>query len=128
MPVALAAACGTLHLKGNGGSSPTIDSGTPLAVICEFQFPGLVASPPTLTIGTAIQNPYGRYANVTLAGGTVTSVQISALLGGATAPAMSTVYSQSSGALPLYAVRVGPQGWIQVNGTVTPTTNTWFLE
>lgn len=124
----LAAACGTLHLKGNGGSSPTIQNGTPLAVICEFQFPSLVASPPALTINTAIQNPYGRYANITLAGGTVTSVQVSALLGGGTAPTMSTVYTQASGALPLHSLRVGPQGWIQVNGTVTPTTATWFLE
>jgi hypothetical protein len=124
----LVAACGELHLKGNGGTSPQIDSGTPLAVICDFQFPGLVASPPALTIDTAIKNPYGRYANVTLAGGTVTSVQLSALLGGTASPAMSTVYSQSSGAMPLHTVRVGPQGWIQVNGTVTPTTNTWWLE
>lgn len=125
---ALAAACGTLHLKGNGGTSPTIDNGTPLAVICEFQFPGLVASPPALTAGTAFQNPYGRYANVMLAGGAATAVQVSALLGGSTAPTMSTVYTQASGALPLLTVRVGPQGWIKVVGSVTPTTNTWFLE
>lgn len=124
----LIAACGTLHLKGNGSSSPTIPTGTPLEIICDFQFPGLVGSPPTLTINTAIQNPYGRWATVTLAGGTVTSVQLGALLGGATAPTMQTVYSQSSAALPLYTVRVPPQGWIKINGTVTPTTNTWYLE
>jgi hypothetical protein len=124
----LIAACGTLHLKGNGSSSPTIPTGTPLEIICEFQFPGPVASPPVLTINTAIQNPYGRWATVTLAGGTVTSVQLSALMGGASAPAMTSVYAQSSAALPLYTVRVPPQGWIKINGTVTPTTNTWFLE
>lgn len=124
----MAAACGTLHLKGNGGSSPTVNAGTNLAIICDFEFPGPVASPPALTIDTAIQNPYGRYATVTLQGGTVTSVQVGTLMCGETAPDMSTVYSQSSGALPLYTVRVAPLGWIQVNGTVTPTTNTWVLE
>lgn len=125
----LGAACGEFHIKSNGvAASPTLNAGTPMNLICDFQFPGLVASPPALTIDTAIQNPYGRWANVTLAGGTVTSVQLSVLRGGSEAPAMSTVYSQSSGAMPLHTVRVGPLGWIQVNGTVTPTTNTWVLE
>ena len=123
----LAGACGVLHLKGNGGSSPTVGSGTPLQIICDFQFPGPVASPPALTINTAIQNPNGRWANVTLQGGTVTSVQLGALMGGA-APPMTSIYTQSSGAMPLYTVRVPPLGWIQVNGSVTPTTNTWVLE
>jgi hypothetical protein len=124
----LVAACGTLHLKGNGGTSPQIDAGTNLAVVCDFQFPGPVASPPVLTINTAIKNPNGRYATVTLQGGTVTSVQLGSLMGGPAAPTMTSVYTQSSGALPLYTVRVGPQGWIQINGTVTPTVNTWVLE
>jgi len=125
----LAAACGEFHVKSNGvAASPAVGAGTPLQLICDFQFPGPVASPPTLTINTAIQNPYGRWANVTLQGGTVTSVQLGALMGGATAPTMTSVYAQSSGAMPLHTVRVGPLGWIQVNGTVTPTTNTWVLE
>lgn len=124
----LAGACGVLHLKGNGGSSPTVGAGTPLQIICDFQFPGPVASPPALTINTAIQNPYGRWANVTLQGGTVTSIQMGALMGGSTAPTMTSVYTQSSGAMPLFTVRVPPLGWIQVNGSVTPTTNTWVLE
>jgi len=125
----LAAACGEFHVKSNGvAASPAVGAGTPLQLICDFQFPGPVASPPTLTINTAIQNPYGRWANVTLQGGTVTSVQLGALMGGATAPTMTSVYAQSSGAMPLHTVRVGPLGWIQVNGSVTPTTNTWVLE
>jgi hypothetical protein len=125
----LAAACGEFHVKSNGvAASPTLNAGTPMNLVCDFQFPGPVASPPTLTIGTAIQNPYGRWASVTLAGGTVTSVQLSALRGGSTAPTMTNVYTQASGAMPLHTVRVGPLGWIQVNGTVTPTTNTWVLE
>lgn len=124
----MAAACGVVYLKGNGGTPPTLNSGTPLQVICDFQFPGPATSPPVLTINTAIMNPFGRPARITLAGGTVTSVQLSALMGGASAPAMTTVYSQASGALPLYTVRVGPQGWIQINGTVTPSTVNWWLE
>lgn len=124
----LAGACGVLHLKGNGGSSPTVGAGTPLQIVCDFQFPGPVASPPALTTGQAVQNPYGRWANVTMQGGTVTAVQLGALMGGATAPAMTSVYTQSSGAMPLFTVRVPPLGWIQVNGSVTPTTNTWVLE
>lgn len=124
----MAAACGVVYLKGNGGTPPTLTSGTPLQVICDFQFPGPATSPPALTINTAIMNPFGRPARITLAGGTVTSVQLSALMGGASAPAMTTVYSQASGALPLYTVRVGPQGWIQINGTVTPSTVNWWLE
>lgn len=125
----LAAACGEFHVKSNGvAASPAVGAATPLQLICDFQFPGLVASPPALTINTAVQNPYGRYATVTLAGGTVTSVQVSSLMGGAAAPAMSTVYSQASAALPLLSVRVGPLGWIKINGTVTPTTATWWLD
>ena len=125
----LGAACGEFHVKSNGvAASPSIGAGTPCQFICDFQFPGPVASPPTLTINTAIQNPYGRWAQVTLAGGTVTSVQLGNLMGGASAPTMTSVYTQSSGALPLYTVRVPPLGWIQINGTVTPTTNTWFLQ
>lgn len=125
----LAAACGEFHVKSNGvAASPSVGAGTPLQLICDFQFPGPVASPPTLTINTAIQNPYGRWANVTLQGGTVTSVQLSALMGGSTAPTMTSVYTQASAAMPLHTVRVSPLGWIQVNGTVTPATNTWVLE
>lgn len=124
----LAAACGVLHVKSNGvAASPSVTAGTPLQIICDFQPPGPVAST-TLTIGTAVQNPYGRWANVTLQGGTVTAVQLGALMGGATAPTMTSVYTQSSGAMPLFTVRVPPLGWIQVNGTVTPTTNIWVLE
>ncbi len=125
---ALAAACGEVHLKGNGGTPPVIDENTNLAIICDFQFPGLVASP-TLVVGTALRSPYGRYATVTLSGGTgITSVQVSGMMGGATAPPMGTMYSQTSGPLagPL-TVRIGPQGWIKVNGTTAPTA-TWVLE
>lgn len=126
----LAAVCGEFHVKSNGvAASPAVGAATPLQLICDFQFPGLVASPPTLTINTAIQNPYGRYATVWLQGGTgITTVQVSSLMGGASAPAMSTVFTQSAGVLPLVSVRVGPLGWIKINGTTTVTTNTWWLD
>jgi hypothetical protein len=126
----LAAVCGEFHVKSNGvAASPAVGAPTPLQLICDFQFPGLVASPPALTINTAIQNPYGRYATVTLQGGTgITTVQVSSLMGGASAPTMSTVFTQSAGVLPLLTVRVGPLGWIKINGTTTVTTNTWWLD
>lgn len=128
----LAAVCGEFHVKSNGISGPPLvglsnDTHTPLQLICDFQFPGAVASPPALTINTAIQNPLGRYVNISLQGGLVTSVQVSSLMGGATAPALTTVFSQSSGALT-YTARVGPLGWIKINGTTTPTTAVWFAD
>lgn len=124
----LAAACGEFHVKSNGvAASPAVGAATPLQLICDFQFPGQVASPPVLTINTAVQNPLGRYVNVSLQGGTVTSVQVSSLNGGASAPALTTVFSQASGSLT-YTARVGPLGWIKINGTVTPTTAVWWAD
>lgn len=126
---AMAAACGEVHLKGNGGTPPVIDNPTNLAIICDFQFPGPVASPPAIPINTAFMNPYGRYANVTLTGGTgITSVQVSGMMGGAAAPPLGNAYSQTAGPMagPV-TVRVKPQGWIKINGTTTPTA-TWVLD
>lgn len=125
----LAAACGEFHVKSNGvAQSPTVGAGTPLNLICDFQLPGPLASPPALTAGTAFQNPYGRWATVTLQGGTVTAVQLGALRGGSAAPTMTSVYTQASGALPLYQVRVPPLGWLQANGAAAPTVVSWVLE
>jgi hypothetical protein len=129
----LAAVCGEFHVKSNGISGPPLvglsnDTSTPLQLICDFQFPGAVASPPALTINTAVQNPLGRYVNIVFQGnGTVTSVQVSSLMGGATAPTLTTVFSQASGALS-YTARVGPLGWIKVNGTVTPPSPVWWAD
>lgn len=128
-PVAngLLSTVGVLRIQGGGGTVST-NLATSLVVINEIETLGLIASPPTLTINTAVQNPHARYVNLTLAGGTVTSVQLGALLGGSAAPTMQTVYSQSSAALPLYTVEVPPLGWVKINGTVTPTTATWFVK
>lgn len=124
----MGSACGVLHFKGNGTASPTLNTATPMQVICDFQFPGPATSPPALAVNTAIMNPYGRWVTLTLVGGTgITTVQLSALMGGASAPAMTTVYTQAAGALPVYTLRVGPQAWFQINGTTVPTV-TWWLE
>lgn len=124
----MVAACGVLHFKGNGAAAPTLGSATPMQVICDFQFPGPASSPPSLSVNTAIMNPYGRWVTINLTGGTgITTIQLSALMGGASAPSMTTVYTQAAGALTLYQLRVGPQGWFQINGTTAPTA-TWWLE
>lgn len=126
---ALAAACGEVHLMGNGGTPPVIDNPTNLAVICDFEFPGPVASPPAIPINTALISPYGRRATITLTGGTgITSVQVSGMMGGAIAPPLGNVYSQSASVLAApVTVRIGPQGWIKVTGTTAPAA-TWVLE
>ena len=110
---------------GSAGNSITSPA-TLVQMLNEQSAPGPAAAL-TLTINTAIQNTYYQWATVTLAGGTVTSVQVGNTLAGASAPAMTTIYSQASAALPLMTVRVPPGGWIQVNGTVTPATNSWVL-
>ena len=127
-PVAngLASAVGTLHIKGGGGTITT-NLGTGLSIINDIQPAGPVAQI-ALTINTAVQNTYWRPATVTLAGGTVTSVQVGNTMGGSAAPSLTTIYSQSSAALPLMTVRVPTGGWIKVNGSVTPTTNSWVLD
>lgn len=122
----LAAARGDVKIVGGGGTVST-DNGTSVRFIDETVACGPATAIP-LTINVAAQNTYWRWANVTLQGGTVTSVQVSNLMGGASAPAVTSVFTQSSAALPLYTVRVPPGGWIQVNGTVIPTVNTWNLD
>jgi hypothetical protein len=125
----MASACGVLHLKGNGGTPPTLMAGTNLQVICEFQFPGPVATPPALTVNQPLQNPYGRWASVVLQGGTgITSVQLGELMGGPSAPTMANCFTQTAAPMPLHTVRVPPQGWLKVNGTTAPTIVGWVLE
>jgi hypothetical protein len=123
---ALAAAVGEIRLVGGGGPvSTTFPTG--VCIINDLQLPGPAAQIP-LVLGTPVQNTYWRRAKVLLAGGTVTAVKVSQLMGGAAAPAMTAVYTQASGALPLIEIPVGPGAWIEVDGSVLPTTNTWILE
>ncbi len=125
---ALATAQGTMKLTGlYTASSIQTDAATTLEIINGQQAPGPVAAP-SYTLGTAFMNTYWRWASVTLAGGTATAVKVGATMGGASAPAMTTVYSQSSAALPLMTVRVPPGGWFEIDGSVKPTTNQWVLD
>jgi hypothetical protein len=101
---------------------------TGVEVIDGQQRPGPVTATVIPTGTTAVANPHWRWANVTLAGGTVTAVKIGTYMGGVSAPSMTTVYSQSAAALPLSTFRVPPGGWIEVDCTVTPTTNAWVLD
>ena len=101
---------------------------TGLEVIDGQQRPGPVTATAIPTGTTPLQNPHWRWANITLAGGTATAVKIGAYMGGAAAPTMAAAYSQSAAALPLSTWRVPPGGWIEVDCTVTPTTNSWVLD
>lgn len=117
-------ALGEIHLSGTTGGSLTTSTGTGLTIIDERQANG-PGSSWSLTVGTAFQNTQWRWANVILVGGTsLTTVQLGNTRGGASAPTMTTVFTQSAGALPSTTVRVPPGGWLQVNGTGSPTAPT----
>lgn len=125
---ALATTQGVMKLTGLYTSSTIqTDEPTTLQIINGQQPPG-PATALSYTLGTAFLNTYWRWATVLLAGGTVTAVKLGATMGGASAPAMTAVYSQASGALPLMTVRVPPGGWLEIDGTVKPTTNAWVLD
>ena len=101
---------------------------TGLEVIDGQQRPGPITAPTLNTSSTPVQNPKWRWATVQLAGGTATAVKIGQYMGGVSAPSMTTVYSQASGALPLITVRVPPGGWLELDCTVLPTTNSWVVD
>lgn len=123
----LASALGEIRLVGGGGTVST-DTPTALRIIDETVAPGPAAALAPSAVATPKQNTYWRWATVFLAGGTVTGIKIAALMGGASAPTMTSIYTQSSGALPLITIRVPPGGWYEIDGTVLPTTNSWVLE
>jgi hypothetical protein len=122
---ALATAQGTVKLTGlYTASSIQTDAATTLQIINGQQPPGVVTAP-TYTLGTAFQNTFWRPATVILAGGTVTFVKIGATMGGPSAPTMNTVWTGAlSGTL---TVSLPPGGWLEIDGSVKPTTNTWIL-
>lgn len=120
----LASAIGEVRLSGTTGGSLTVSAPTGLTIIDERSAIG-VGTAWTLVVGTAFQNPQWRWANVELSGGTfLTTVQLGTLRGGASAPAMTTYSTQSAAALAPVTVRVPPRGWLQVNGTGSPTAPT----
>lgn len=119
---------GRIKLTGLYTSASISIPTTGLEVIDGQQRPGPVTATAIPTGTTPLQNPHWRWANVTLAGGAVTAVKVGVYMGGVSAPAMTTLYSQASGVLPLSTWRVPPGGWIEVDCTVTPTTNSWVLD
>lgn len=119
---------GRIKLTGLYTSASISIPMTGLEVIDGQQRPGPASAATLNTSSTPVQNPHWRWATVTLAGGTVTAVKIGTYMGGVSAPSMTTVYSQSSAALPLMTVRVPPGGWLEVDCTVVPTTNSWVLD
>jgi hypothetical protein len=140
---------GTINIRDNGSGTPlgaavgqlrvcgslstiTTTFGTPLQLIKDDQPPGPVATP-SFTLSTAQINTYWRPATVIVVAGTgsgITSIQVSALAGGASAPAMTTVYSQSAGAMAAgLTFRVGPGCWWAINATAgTAPTMYWVLD
>lgn len=122
--LASSSALGELRLSGaNGAISTTYPTG--MQIINDLQGSGPVATP-SYTLGVAQINAYWRWATVILSGGTVTDVQVSALMGGGSAPAMTTVWSGLLTA-PI-TIRIPPGAWWQIDGSVKPTVNIWILD
>lgn len=117
----LQALSGELHLAGSP-STPTFTFPTNLRLIKEAQLRGPVASP-SYTLGTAQINTFYRDATVTIGGGTVTAVKVSALAGGASAPTMTTIPGFTSGTF-----RVPAGCWWEIDGSVAPTSMQWVLD
>lgn len=128
----LTTALGEIRITGSGGTL-TVSDNTSLQIIYDrFAAPGPVSSPPTVTPGTAQMNTFWRRATVTFTGGsTVTGISLSNLAGGASAPALTQIYSQSSGALPTggVSIPVGPGQWYEVlvSGAGSTVTAAWIL-
>ena len=120
----LATAIGEVKLVGGGGTISTTFP-TALRITDETVSPGPVATP-SYTLGAAQVNTYWRWATVVLQGGTVTAVKVSALCGGASAPAMTTVFGAAL--TTSITVRIPPGGWWEIDGSVKPTTNVWTLD
>ena len=122
----LANALGTIKLTGlYNVPNITVASPTGLRILNGQQKLGLVTAP-TYTLGTAFQNPFWRDATVTLSGGTVTAVKQGVTQGGSVAPSMTTVWGSALSA-PL-TIRVPSGGWVEIDGSVKPTTNVWALD
>ena len=117
----LQALSGELLLAGSP-STPAFTFPTNLHLVKETQTRGPVASP-TYTLGTPQINTFWRDATVTISGGTVTGVKVSALAGGASAPTMTTIPGFTSGTF-----RVPSGCWWEIDGSVEPTSMQWILD
>jgi len=129
----LAGARGELRLTGSVSAvnltSGAGGTGTLMKIIAEWQVPGPVTTP-TYTLGTAQINAFWRPATVYVSGGTnITSIQVSEYMGGTTQPALTTIYTQSAGALPVMNFRLSPGQWWVINASSgTAPTMQWVLE
>jgi len=122
---------GEIRLAGSP-SAITVTTGTGFLarVIKEQISPGVAGAPPSLVANTAVMNNLWRPATVYLTGGTtVTTIQVSALAGGASVPAVSTVadFTAAGTIATPFPVRVGPGQYIKVNCAVLPTA-IWVLD
>jgi len=126
---ALAAAVGQIKLVGEYTQSGiTVASPTSLEILSGQQKP-IFVTPPTYTLGTAFQNTTWRWVSANLFGGTsVTAVKIGQSMGGVTAPAMTSIYNQSSAVLPPITADIPPGGWLEIDGTGTKPTMTWSVK
>lgn len=125
----LAALRGVIRFRGSSGV-PALTFPTACQILLEENAPGAPGTAPTLIINTAKPNTTGRWATLYLSGGVaITTVQVSDLMWGATAPAVTTRLDfTGTGTIPAgTSVRVGPGQWVQINGTNLPTA-TWVLE
>ena len=118
------------EIRFNGSPSAiSLTAGTQARIIKETQARGAVAAP-SFTLNTAQINTFWRDATVIASGGTnITSIQVSSLAGGASAPTMTTVYSQAAAALPVITFRVPAGCWWVINASsgTAPTTG-WVLD
>lgn len=117
----LSALAGEIRLTGSV-SVPSFTFPSNLRLVMETQLRGPVASP-SYTLGAAQVNSFYRDATVVISGGTVTGVKTSALAGGASAPAMTTIPSFLAGTF-----RVPAGCWWEIDGSVKPTSMEWVLD
>jgi hypothetical protein len=129
---ALATAQGMIRITGlyTAGSIQT-DANTSLKILNGQQTQGPV---PALaySLGTPFQNTYWQPVRVTLGGGNVTAVKVSSLMGGpggGGVPALTNMAPAASGggALPVQTFDLGPGAWMEIDGSVKPTTNVWAV-
>jgi hypothetical protein len=128
----LGAATGEIRLTGST-SAPSLTFPTGIRIIREQVAPGVNGSPPALTANTEVYNTLHRPATLYLTGGTfLTTIQVSGLAGGASAPSVATVadFTGAGTIATPFPVRLGPGAWIKVNtssGTAVPTA-VWVLD
>lgn len=117
----MAFALGRIKLTGQFTAGSISLPTTRMELISGQQAPGPVTPPAVPATATPIRNNFYRWATVTVYGGTGTAVKVGATMGGASAPAMTTQFSQSAASFPGVTVRIPPAGWIEVDYTGAPS-------